>query len=85
VVTKKQRRKQLARASARRQQLRRVRRQSRRRLLQVVATILVIGLALAGLAVWIAEHSGSADAAAAGGYHAGSVDRRPMPTTEVTW
>jgi hypothetical protein len=85
VVTKKQRRKQVARASALRRQDREHERAARRRLLQMVAVGLAVAAAVVALVFWIAVHdadSGATDAAP-GGYDAASVDRTQPLNIEV--
>jgi ferric-dicitrate binding protein FerR (iron transport regulator) len=89
VVTKKQRRKQLAQASAHRQATKRAQREHRRKLLQLAATLLVLVVALAGLAFWIATHGSdsSPDNGSAGtrigDYHVSGAVLSPTASAEV--
>jgi uncharacterized membrane protein len=53
VVSKKRRRRQIARASAQRRQQRRTLREMRRRRWQAVLTVVLVIVAVAGLAAWI--------------------------------
>jgi hypothetical protein len=64
VVTKKQRRKQLARASAERRVVRRQRHQQLRRRTLIALAALGVILATAALAVWIALHDSDNEATA---------------------
>ena len=85
MVTKKQRRRQLARASAQRKQVRRTAREARRRRVRVVATAVVAVAALVALVVWIATHDGASNAAGAVvDYDAVSVHDNPTAIAEVT-
>lgn len=77
VVTKKQRRRQLAHAGAERRQERRQRRQLRRRRIRAAVAAVLVAAAVAALAWWISTHpaTGTSAATGAGGigvdYHRG--------------
>ena len=63
MVTKKQRRSQLARARAQRRSESLARREARRRRIRTLAALLAVVVAVAGLALWIATHGDDASAA----------------------
>jgi cytoskeletal protein RodZ len=89
VVTKKQRRKQLAHASAQRQATKHAHRERRRKLLQLAAIVLVVVIALTGLAIWIATHGpdsspgNSSAGRQLGDYHVSGADHSPTASAEV--
>ncbi|MGZ5416997.1 MAG: hypothetical protein ACXWDI_07440 [Nocardioides sp.] len=64
MVTKKQRRSQLARARAQRRSESIARREARRRRNHTVAAVAAVVIAVAGLVLWIATHDGEGSAAA---------------------
>jgi hypothetical protein len=72
VVTKKQRRSQLARARAQRRSERLSAREARQRRRRLVAVVVVAVLAVGALGWWIATHDGEVSASAASS--AGHVD-----------
>jgi hypothetical protein len=85
VVTKKQRRRQLARASAQRKQLRRTARAARRRRIRTVTTAVVLVAALVALVAWIATHGDAGNTAGAVvDYDAVSANDSPTAIAEVT-
>ena len=86
MVTKKSRRKQIARASSERRADRHQRHETRSRLLHFVAAALVVVLALVALVSWIVMHDSGSDATSAGrvDYDAASVDRNQPLNIEVT-
>ncbi len=66
VVTKKRRRSQLARAGAQRQAARRAQRVARRRRRQIIASLVLVALAIAALVLWVVLHPDSATSRASG-------------------
>jgi len=86
VVTKKSRRKQIARASSQRRTERHQRHETRSRLLHLVAATLVVVLALVALVSWIVLHDSGSDATSTGrvDYDAASVDHNQPLNIEVT-
>lgn len=86
VVTKKARRRQIARASAKRRNERHQRHDSRSRLLRVTGAALIVVLAVAALVGWIVLHDSESGASSTArvGYDAASVDRNQSLNPEVT-
>lgn len=86
MVTKKSRRKQIARSSAQRRAERHERQESRSRLLRVLGAALIVAIAVVALVSWIVMHdSGSgATSTARVDYDAASVDRNQPMNIEVT-
>jgi hypothetical protein len=85
VVTKKRRRRQLARASAQRQQLRRAQRDARRRRVQIAIAAVLVALAIAALVAWIMAHPSDAGSAhAAGVEHGDYAGTAGAPTHATT-
>lgn len=64
MVTKKQRRTQLARARAQRRSESLARRETRRRRTRTIATVVAVLVAIAGLVFWIVTHDDRSAAAA---------------------
>ena len=75
MVTKKQRRAQLARARTQRRSVRLAARQARNRRIRTLAVLLAVAVAVVALVFWITTHDGGATAATRIGvdYDAGSV------------
>jgi uncharacterized membrane protein len=75
VVTKKQRRAQLARARTQRRSERQAAREARNRRIRMLLTVVAVVVAVAALVFWITTHDGGATAAARIGvdYDAGAV------------
>ena len=65
MVTKKQRRTQLARARAQRRSERAIRREARDRMVRTLAIVAAVVIAAAALAFWIVTHDGDSAAATA--------------------
>jgi hypothetical protein len=85
VVTKKQRRRQLAQASAQRRADRLAARATRRRRLRLVAATLVVLVAVSGLVAWIVVHDRDRESTAAPGITVTSATLPAVPTPiEVT-
>jgi len=86
VVTKKSRRKQIARASAQRRAVRHERHESRSRLLHLGGAALIVVLAVVALISWIVMHDSGNDATSTArvDYDAASVDRNRPLNIEVT-
>jgi hypothetical protein len=89
VVTKKRRRKQIARASVERRNTRQQGRQHRRRFIQVLVTGLLVAAAVVALVAWIVLHdspdgASPSVAGSSGDYDAASVDRTRPLSIEVT-
>jgi hypothetical protein len=90
VVTKKRRRKELARARAQRRAVNRGRRDARRRRIRLAATAVLAGMLLIGLVVWILLHTATANAATGAGaagspqvhYHGLPGNHPAMPDVE---
>jgi peptidyl-prolyl cis-trans isomerase B (cyclophilin B) len=80
VVTKKQRRRQLARARAQRRSQSLVRREARRRRIRTIAAVVAVVVAVAGLVLWIATHDNDGAAASAGA----AVDYDALPAVFST-
>ena len=66
MVTKKQRRRQLAQARAQRRSQSLARREARRRRTRTIAAVLAAVIAVAGLVLWIVTHDSDPAAAARG-------------------
>ena len=66
MVTKKQRRRQLAQARAQRRSQSLARREARRRRTRTIAAVLAAVIAVAGLVLWIVTHDNDPAAAASG-------------------
>jgi ferric-dicitrate binding protein FerR (iron transport regulator) len=79
VVTKKQRRTQLARARAQRRTESRARRESRRRLVQSAAVLVAVLAALGALIFWIVTHDDDRSASLAS-----VVDYDALPAVQST-
>ena len=86
VVTKKSRRKQIARASAKRRNERLQQHDSRSRLLRVTGAALIVVLAVAALVGWILLHGSESGATSTArvDYDAASVDHNQSLNLEVT-
>ena len=85
MVTKKQRRRQLAQASAQRRANRLAARATRRRRLRLVAATLVVLVAVSGLVAWIVVHDRDRESTAAPGITVTSATVPAVPTLiEVT-
>ena len=86
MVTKKSRRKQIARASAQRQAERRQRHETHSRLLHLAGAALIVVLAVVALVSWIVMHDSDSVAASTArvDYDAASVDRNQPLNIEVT-
>ena len=85
MVTKKQRRKQIAQANAQRRESRQLQHEARGRQIRLIATGLAVALAVVALVVWIVMHDPDSDTtrAARGDYDAASVDRTQPLNIEV--